>query len=465
MQTVYSQHETIAALATPVGIGGISVIRVSGPQAIIIPEKFFQGKKKLSSVDTHTVHFGTFLNSENKIIDSVLVSVFRSPHSYTGENVVEISCHGGYMTSKSILDELYKHGIAPAGPGEFTLRAFLNGKLDLAQAEAVADLIHAKTEQAHRASIEQLDGRLSRYTENLRQELLDICSLLELELDFSQEGVEITDKDVIQKKLNDIKIRISAILATYISGKHIREGVKVVLVGKPNAGKSSILNALLEEERAIVSHIPGTTRDTIEESIVIKGLEFVFTDTAGLRESGDVIEREGIRRTSNAVQSSDVVCIVVDSSDKISDADYELYEKVHNLLPNYAQKIYVYNKSDIIHSEFRVVAEKIHHSHIYLSCVSGKGIEELKKCLYSIALPFYDTSESSVIVSNLRHKFAFENALNSIDLSMQSLAKGLSDDFIALDLRRAIDFLGEIIGFTTPDDILNNIFSKFCIGK
>lgn len=465
MNTFSKQHTTIAALATPAGIGGIAVIRVSGNDAFSLVDSLFHGKKKLADAESHTLHFGSILDANNNVVDSVLVSVFRSPHSYTGEDVLEISCHGGYLTSKIILDELYRIGAQPAGPGEFTLRAFLNGKLDLAQAEAVADLIHAKSEQSHRASVEQLHGRLSRYTKNLRQELLDICSLLELELDFSQEGIELTQKSEINLKLENIKERLLEILSTYSSGKHIREGVRVALVGKPNAGKSSLMNTLLEEERAIVSHIPGTTRDTIEESVTIHGLEFIFTDTAGLRESGDIIEQEGIKRTSNTVQSSDIVCVVIDSSEIVTDEDLHLYKRVQDLLPKHAQKIYIYNKADIKHLKFLNSVKKIEFPHIFLSCKTHEGIEEFKKLLYSIALPNFDTSASSVILNNLRHKHAFESALSGIDLAIKSLNDGLSDDFIAVDLRRAIDYLGEIIGITTPDDILNNIFSKFCIGK
>ncbi len=460
-----TSKDTIAAIATPVGIGGISVIRISGSQSTFVINKIFRGKQNLENADTHTIHFGSVIDQHDEIIDTVLVSIFRNPHSYTGDDVCEISCHGGYYVSQKILDILFGFGIRPAEPGEFTLRAFLNGKLDLTQAEAVADLIHSKSEKAHKTSIEQLNGKLSKYTQHLREEILDICSLLELELDFSQEGIELADKDVVVENLDSLSKKIKNLLQTYSNGKRMREGIKVSLVGKPNAGKSSLMNILLEEERAIVSHIPGTTRDTIEEVVIIDGFEFIFTDTAGLRESGDVIEQEGIKRTSTAVQSSDIVAVLIDSSIRVSDEDMGLYKRVQNLLPIDAQKIYILNKSDIKSVELDKSIEKIIFPKVEISCKTGEGIENLKRLLKDIAIPNYDSSEQSIIVNNLRHKIAFENALSGIEMAIKSLKSRMSDDFVAVDLQRAIDYLGEIIGITTPDDILNNIFSKFCIGK
>ena len=462
---IEQRNDIIAAIATPVGIGGISVIRMSGPQAATRLDRLFKGNTHLNDVQPYTIHYGEIITIDGSVLDTALVSVFHQPHSYTGEDVCEISCHGGYYVAQAILSELYKIGIRPAEPGEFTLRAFLNGKMDLTQAEAVADLIHSKSEKSHKTSIEQLEGRLSKYTENLRQAIIDICSLFELELDFSQEGIEITDKKIALEKLSSIKTKIESLIATYSSGKRIREGVKVAVVGKPNAGKSSLMNILLEEERAIVSHIPGTTRDTIEETIIIDGMEFVFTDTAGLRESGDVIEQEGIKRTSAKVQNSDIVCLVVDSSEPIASSDLEMYNKVQSILPQSALKIYIYNKNDIKSPKFDKSAQKIKFKNVSISCKNGDGIDKLKKMLKDSALPQFDSTESSVVINNIRHKNALENALNGITISMESLKNGMSDEFIAVDLRRAVDYLGEIIGITTPDDILNNIFSKFCIGK
>jgi tRNA modification GTPase len=457
--------ETIAAIATPIGVGGISVIRISGPESFTFVDRIFRGKIRVADADTHTIHYGNIVTFGNAVVDTVLISVFKNPHSYTGEDVCEISSHGGYFVSAMILDLLYAAGASAAQPGEFTLRAFLNGKLDLVQAEAVADLIHSKSEKSHKTSIEQLNGRLSKYTKDLRQEIIEISSLLELELDFSQEGIELVEKSTVVEKLVNLQKRIEILIESYSTGKHIREGVRVSLVGKPNAGKSSLLNALLEEERAIVSHIPGTTRDTIEESLLIGGLEFIFTDTAGLRESGDIIEQEGIKRTTSTVQSSDIVVVVVDSSVPISNEDLLLYKKVQHLLPVLSEKVYLLNKSDITLPDFDESFIDQNYKKIWVSCKTGTGLSNFKETLKAIALPNYDSLESSVLVNNLRHKLAFENALDGIKLSIESIKQGLSDDFVSVDLRRAVDYLGEIIGITTPDEILNNIFSKFCIGK
>lgn len=465
MSSSNTSIETIAAIATPIGVGGISVIRISGPESFSLVDRIFRGKIRVVDADTHTIHFGNIVNFENAVVDTVLISIFKHPHSYTGEDVCEISSHGGYFVSALILDLLYVAGAKAAQPGEFTLRAFLNGKLDLLQAEAVADLIHSKSEKSHKTSIEQLNGRLSKYTKDLRQEIIEICSLLELELDFSQEGIELIEKSTVTEKLINLQKRIEVLIASYSTGKFLREGVKVSLVGKPNAGKSSLLNALLEEERAIVSHIPGTTRDTIEESLQIDGLEFIFTDTAGLRESGDIIEQEGIKRTASTVQSSDIVVVVVDSSVSISHEDLLLYKKVQNLLPQSSEKVYLLNKSDITLPDFDESFIDQKYRKVWISCKTGEGLTDFKEALKQIALPHFDSLESSILVNNLRHKLAFENALEGIKLSLESLKQGLSDDFVSVDLRRAVDYLGEIIGITTPDDILNNIFSKFCIGK
>jgi tRNA modification GTPase len=457
--------DTIAAIATPIGVGGISVIRISGTDAINSVEHLFVGSVKITKAQSHTIHYGSVKNQDGTTIDMVLVSLFRSPHSYTGEDVCEISCHGGYYISERILAELFQLGIRPALPGEFTLRAFLNGKLDLAQAEAVSDMIQSKTEKSLKTSLDQLNGKLSRYIESLRQEVLDVCSLFELELDFSQEGIEIVDKGLALTKIITIQEKIQTIISTYSSGKHIREGVSVVLVGKPNAGKSSLMNRLLEEERAIVSPTPGTTRDTIEETIALDGIEFVFTDTAGLRTSTDIIEEEGIKRASKKIVSADIVCILIDSSENISEDDILLYQKVEGMMPQPANALYVFNKIDIMLPTFFKVISKIQKKTISISCKTGAGLTELKKGLSNIALPNYDSTESSVIVSNARHKFAFENALEGIVNAVSTLKQGMGDEFVAVDLKRAADFLGEIIGVTTADDILNNIFSKFCIGK
>lgn len=464
MSSLYNSKDTIAALATPIGVGGIAVIRISGEQSFSIVDSLFSGGIKIQEADSHTVHFGKIRDRHSTVLDTVLVTVFRSPHSYTGEDVVEISLHGGYFISQMVLNELYAAGARPALPGEFTFRAFLNGKLDLSQAEAVADIIHSKSEKSHKASLEQLSGKLSKHINDLRTQLLNLCSLLELELDFSQEGIELTKKDELLEKLQSIEVKITSMIESYSEGKLAREGVRVALVGKPNTGKSSLLNILLEEERAIVSDIPGTTRDVIEESIILEGLEFIFTDTAGLRESSDLVEQEGIRRTILKLQNADVVLFIVDSSVPHSSEDVKWYNEIFESINGRALGLFVVNKIDIRAKSFN---PKLFANHrvVEISCVTHEGIQELKKLLVDIVLPHHDSSVSSIIITNIRHKQALESAKRSLQNAKASIINGMSGEFIAVDLRDALNYLGEIIGLTTSDDILNNIFSKFCIGK
>lgn len=462
---MYDTKDTIAALATPIGIGGISVIRISGNHAIQIVDSLFNGSIKLTEAKSHTVHFGKIIDIETQSeIDTVLATIFRRPHSYTGEDTVEISAHGGYYVSQRILEILYKAGSSPARSGEFTLRAFLNGKLDLSQAEAVSDIIYSKTEKSHHASLEQLSGKLSGYIKNLRSELLDLCSILELELDFAQEGIELTHNNVSIQRINNIETKIQSMIDSYTTGKLSRDGVKVALAGKPNAGKSSLLNILLEEDRAIVSEIPGTTRDVIEESINLGGIEFIFIDTAGLRESTDKIEKEGIRRTIQNLQKADIVLFVIDCSNPLTLEDSKMYQEIIESLRVGIHKVYAINKIDIRneHFDMDILPEG---DKIEISCLSHQGIDNLKSQLLKVTIPSHDSISSSVIITNIRHKDALVKAIKSLQNAKLSLAKGLSGDFVAVDLRESLNYLGEIIGLTTPDDILNNIFSRFCIGK
>ncbi len=462
---MYNSQDTIAALATPVGTGGIAVIRISGGQSFTLTDTIFRGSVRVAEAQSHTIHYGTITDpQDHALVDTVLVSLFRNPHSYTGEDVVEISVHGGYFVSQQILQILYRCGARSAQPGEFTLRAFLNGKLDLAQAEAVADIINAKTERSHRASVEQLNGRLSKHIDNLRKQLLDLCSLLELELDFSQEGIELTHNDESLRRINKISANIQEMINTYSTGKFTRDGVKVAIAGRPNVGKSSLLNVLLEEERAIVSEIPGTTRDTIEESIILNGLEFVFIDTAGLRESIDVIEKEGIRRTIHNLQKADIVLLIIDTSHPVSKEDILLFNETIKSLPNHTSAMYVLNKNDLRHSAFSI-NDLPTLKNVDISCVTLSGIDRLKTALIKTALSEHDSLAGSLIITNIRHKNALESSLKSLKNAESSMLNNMSGDFIAADLRESLNYLGEIIGLTTPDDILNNIFLQFCIGK
>lgn len=455
-------HDTIAALATPPGIGGIAVIRISGERAIPAADGLFRGSLRLADVAGYSIAYGLVADPVSReTVDTVLASVFRNPHSYTGEDVVEINCHGGYTVASRILSLLYRDGTRPAEPGEFTLRAFLNGKLDLVQAEAVADLIHSRSERAHQASVDQLSGKLSGVIAHLRSEVLNICSLIELELDFAQEGIELAERNELLRRISVIEERIAELIGSFRRGKVVREGVTVVLAGKPNAGKSSLLNVLLEEERAIVSSIPGTTRDTIEESIIIHGVEVVLKDTAGLRTSTDSIEQEGIRRSMEAIASADLVVMVIDATDSLSEEDLNSFADVLREKGE-GKMLWVLNKCD------RALPKdlpELLRQPLFVSCKTHEGLPQLKERIFSAAVREQDSLDTAAMVTNIRHKDALDRALASLNAARHGVDSGVSGDFIAMDLRGALDHLGEIIGITTPDDILNNIFASFCIGK
>lgn len=458
-------HHTIAALATPIGIGGISVIRISGPDSFSCIDSIFTGSSDLSHAASHTIHYGVIKDVDGEtVVDTVLVSIFRNPNSYTGEDVIEISSHGGYFVAQKILTLLYSVGAHPARPGEFTQRAFLNEKMDLAQAEAVADIIHSRTDKSHQASILQLSGRLSKYVNGIREQLLNLCSLLELELDFSQEGIELASKEEVLKRIESIQTEIQKLSDSYSSGKFIREGVRVALIGKPNVGKSSLLNILLEEERAIVSEIAGTTRDIIEESIILNGQEFVFFDTAGLRDSFDTIEQEGIRRTLVSIKKADIILYIVDSSNANTKHDILMFRQISEQVEHKIPFLICANKIDIKNTLFSL--DNFDGAHIVeISCKQNFGIDKLKQQLVDLSIPNHDSNSSSITITNIRHKEALVSALNSLQKAHETISYGLGGDFAAVDLRDALNYLGEIIGLTTPDDILNHIFGKFCIGK
>lgn len=457
-------HDTIAAVATPAGNGGIAVIRISGPDAVGVADRLFRGRIPLSSAKSHTVHYGSVAGEDGRAVDAVLATLFRAPHSYTGEDVVELGTHGGHFVSRAVLRLVIAAGARPADPGEFTLRAFLNDRLDLAQAEAVADLIHARSERAHRLSMEQLEGKLSGRIRELRTALTDLCSLLELELDFSEEGIELARREELLSIMTGVRNNVDSIITGFTSGKMSREGVRVALAGKPNVGKSSLLNVLLEEERAIVSEIPGTTRDIIEESITLHGVEFIFTDTAGIRESVDLIEKEGIRRTIAHIQKADIVLFMVDASEEIGGGEAAMLKEAVNDLPEHGKFIMVVNKSDSRNAGFNpsvLPAGPI----VEISCKSQSGIDSLKALLFETAIPRYENESDTPHITSERHRDALLRAIESLDIAQHSLEQNMSGEFVAVDIREALNHLGDIIGLTTPEDILNNIFARFCIGK
>jgi tRNA modification GTPase len=464
---INSQNDVIAAIATPIGEGGISVIRVSGDGAVRIVDRKFKGQHPLASVPSHTAHVGNILDAEGEIVDQVVSIIYRCPHSYTGEDTVEICCHGGIYLTGKVLEEILRAGARMAEPGEFTKRAFLNGKIDLSQAEAIADLIHAKTAFSHHTSLHQLQGKLSFRIKTLRENLIDICSLLELELDFSEEGVEITNKNQIIEKIDDIILHINIMLDSYRFGKISREGVRVVIAGKPNVGKSSIINNLLQENRAIVTEIPGTTRDLIQEDLNIEGILFKISDTAGLRKTHDAIESEGITRAINEISNSDLILFVIDVAHQIDDEDKKIFTQIKSANQT-ATMIVVGNKVDIVHQGKIDFSTAFWHDLNFLTCSAktGQGMDILKKKIVeSIIGQDLQVAEKSVVITDVRHKISLEKAKENLNRSKIDLVAGKSNEFVSLSMRVAIDDLGEIIGAVTSDDLLKNIFSRFCIGK
>ena len=447
-------EDTIAAVATPAGTGAISIIRVSGQETFKAVDSIFSGKNKIETAESHTIHYGKIKDKSGLEIDDVLISVFRNPHSYTGEDVVEISTHGNAIITKKILEILLGESVRLAEPGEFTRRAFLNNRIDLAQAEAVADIINSRTEASLLGARNQLDGLLSQKVEELRTLLINASSFVELELDFAEEDLEFINSNELRERINKILREIDKLLETYSFGKVIKDGVNVALVGKPNVGKSSLLNYLLKESRAIVSHIPGTTRDIIREDASIDGILFRLFDTAGIRTSVDEIEKEGVIRSREAVKNADIVLFM-------NDVEQGFSEDIYNELKEITKEeriVCVLNKID-------KNAESNLKSDVSISAKTGKGIESLFSLLKFKALGTSNYSEKSAVVSNVRHFQCLKKAKESLLNALESIEKKLSGEFISVDLRNAENNLAEIIGAVTSDDILNNIFTKFCIGK
>jgi tRNA modification GTPase len=451
------QEETIVALATPSGIGAIGVIRLSGPFAIKIINEVFKGKD-LEQQDSHTIHFGTVRDGE-KIIDEVLVSLFVAPKSYTKENVVEISCHGSKFIIDAIIKLLITKGARLAKPGEFTLRAFLNGGLDLSQAEAVADLIASNSKSSHQLAMQQMRGGFSNELKALREQLIHFASMIELELDFGEEDVEFANRDDLRRLISLLKSHISHLIRSFDLGNVIKNGVPVVIAGKPNVGKSTLLNVILNEERAIVSEIAGTTRDTIEDEINIQGINFRFIDTAGIRETQDIIEAKGVERTFEKIKTSAVVMYLFDPAET---SPAELAQILADIkivtLQNNSSLIVVSNKVDI-HP-----LENSTKDIIQISAKEKQGLQELENALLeAINLNALNTNE--VIISNIRHLEALQKTEEALNRVLYGIDNPITSDFLALDIKQALHYLGEIVGVVTTDDLLENIFSKFCIGK
>lgn len=453
-QSLSQNEDTIVALATPNGVGAISVVRVSGQDAISSVDKVFIGKKKLADCASHTIHYGKIVEDNGEAIDDVLVSVFLNGQSFTGEDSIEISTHGSPFVVQKVISILLEQNIRLAEPGEFTKRAFLNGKIDLTQAEAVADVINSRTEVSLRGARNQLDGLLSKKIDYFRDKLIHTSSLIELELDFAEEDIQFMSLQEIVKNIDEIIGEIDQLLSTFSFGKVIRDGVNVALVGPPNAGKSSLLNYFLKEARAIVSEFPGTTRDIISEDLFIDGILFRLYDTAGIRNTEDHVEKEGVLRSRNALKEADIVLFLNDATVGFSE---NLYKEILELNSK-DRVVCVANKVDLKKPN----PEKYD---VLISAVTGEGINWLFDKMKNTALGSSIYTEKTAVVSNLRHYESLRKATESLLSAKESISQQLTGEFISVDLRNAENSLGEIIGKITSEDILNNIFSKFCIGK
>jgi len=449
-------NDTIIALSTPPGSGAIGVIRLSGPEAITLTNSVFSGKD-LAKQATHTLHFGLIKDGE-VVVDEVVVSLFVGPKSYTKEHVVEISCHGSNYIIQQIISLLIRKGARAAKPGEFTLRAFLNGAFDLSQAEAVADLIASDSKASHEVAMQQMRGGFSNELKDLREQLIHFASMIELELDFAEEDVEFANRDQLRDLIQRIHKVLQRLIHSFEVGNVIKNGVPVVIAGKPNVGKSTLLNALLNEERAIVSDIAGTTRDTIEDEININGVVFRFIDTAGIRETADVIEAKGVERSLEKMKQAKLIIYMVDAQEEQA----EVLKQLQDLAQQQTPYLFIVNKAELLTAEQKDFY--LEHGALLISAKTKQGMDVLENALLEkVNLSHINTSET--LVTNIRHVEALKQTQNSLDRVLENIYNPVTSDFLAMDIKQALHYLGEITGTVTTDDLLENIFTKFCIGK
>lgn len=448
------KQDTICALATPPG-GAIAIIRVSGPDAIAVTEKIFS--KSLEKAKGYTLHFGQVTDADGKELDEVLVSVFRAPHSYTGEDSTEISCHGSSYIVQRLLESLIKNGARQAEPGEYTMRAFMNGKLDLSQAEAVADLISSSTQATHQMAMNQLRGQFSKELAELRGQLLQLTSLLELELDFNDQDVEFANREQLTSLMEKVEKHISGLADSFQTGNAIKNGIPVAIIGAPNVGKSTLLNALVGEERAIVSNIQGTTRDLIEDTIQIDGITFRFIDTAGIRKTQDQLEQMGIERSIQAAEKAKVILFLTERNQPFPDIEFRDDQVV----------LQVINKCDLsLPSSSYLYHREPEGRLFHISAANGDGIELLRQALVRESAMPMTLDTTNTVVTNVRHYNALKQSIDALQRAKQAFASGIPTDLVAEDLRQCLHYLGEITGSEiTSNDILQNIFHTFCIGK
>jgi len=454
--------DTIVALSTPAGEAALAVIRLSGPESFQIINDVFRSSEK-EKLQSRTASHGWIMDG-NEPVDEVVITVFQNPRSYTGEDVAEVACHGGIFVTRQLIELFIRHGARPARPGEFTQRAFINGKMDLSQAEAVADLIRAKTEASRRVAVYQLEGHLSRRLEAMRNQLMNSCSLLEIELDFAEEDLTFTPREDMMVLLYQIQNDMETLLDTFRRGQVCREGIRMVIVGRTNVGKSSLLNALIEKERAIVTEYPGTTRDTVDDVLDIEGVLFTITDTAGLRTAGDPVEQEGIRRTEKALEKADFILLVLDKSQPWCEEDAGLISRFHS---GDTPFIVVLNKKDLKAGINPVSLKSVlkNAETAEVSALRRTGIDNLIKMIRQKVLSGKMPHEGDVLLTSVRHRHCLEKARECIVRSRETVKSGMSQEFTAMEIRGAVDALEELAGETTPEDVLNHIFNNFCIGK
>jgi tRNA modification GTPase len=451
----YTPGETIAAIATPPGEGGVGIIRISGNEAVHIASKIFSGPVK--TYKSHTAHYGYVRDAKGNRIDSALLLVMLGERSFTGEETVEIHCHGGSLITRRVLDTVLEAGARAAFPGEFSFRAFMNGKVDLTQAEAIQELISAKNERALFAAENQLEGGLSKKIQGFKSSLTQTAAIIEAWVDFPEEGLEFATMEELCQDLESHCQDMEKLYLTFHEGRILHEGISLCLVGSPNVGKSSLMNALLERERAIVSHIPGTTRDVLEDHIRLNGLNFKLIDTAGIRDTTEIIEQEGIRRTKEAMSSADLTLFVLDAHKGLDHFDRMVLKEIDP-----RKSIAIWNKIDLTHNDLPDLG--IAHT-VFLSAKFGKGIDALKKEIDAVIWKKGPPSREEVVITNVRHKEALEKAIESCRKVIEGLKNGVSAEFVSFDMRQCLNELGKIIGTNVTEDILSAIFSKFCVGK
>jgi len=457
------QDETITALATKPGDCAVTIIKISGEKSLEIAKNIFVGvhKKKIIKFESYRIYYGKIIDEKNQIIDEVILTVMKQPKSYTREDVVEINCHGGMAAAGMVLDIILKNGARLAQPGEFTKRAFLNGRIDLSQAEAVADLISSKTYESLKIASSNIEGKITKEITEIRKKLIENISDLEASLDFIEEDLQITPIVKIAENINEICKKIKQIIKDEEKGEIIKNGIKVVIAGRPNVGKSSLLNYLLKKDRAIVTHIPGTTRDVLREVIYIQGIPVIISDTAGIRQSKNIIEKMGVDKTFNEISKSDIVIVVVDASKKFEKEDIEIIKKA-----KIEKVIICINKIDLKRKLKKIDLEELNVNKIVeLSVLRNIGIEKLEEEIRKFIFGNNEFNIDEKIIVNKRQKKLLEEAYDYLEKTIESISQNMSEEFLCEDLKRSYNLLGEVIGQTYNDDILNSIFSKFCIGK